>query len=78
MKQWLINERRGREGEEESSLIDGRLGECGYLLSMVLMCGYFDFIEDRPVEIWAFTVYRSRISFAAGNPRRPEAISAGK
>ena len=41
----------GRNREEESSLIDGRLGECGYLLSIVFICGYFDFIEDRPVEI---------------------------
>ena len=39
MKQWLINERRGREGGRERkkalSHIDGRLGECGYLLTFL-------------------------------------------
>ena len=66
MKQWLINERRGREGGRERkkalSHIDGRLGECGFLLIFAiihvnpLLCGYFEYIEDRLGEIWPFIV----------------------
>ena len=65
MKQWLINERRGREGGRERkkalslSHIDGRLGECGFLLIFAiihvnpLLCGYFDQFDHRLGKIWA-------------------------
>ena len=51
----------GREkGEKALSHIDGRLGECGFLLIFAIIhvnplsCGYFEFIEDRLGEIWPF------------------------